>query len=93
MGKQIISSIMCTAAVLAGTIGLAGPAAAAQDPTPTPAPASQWVMPNVRGMILQRAMNEIFAVTGTTDLDIRTQDTKGTREQINLTNWTVCGQS
>lgn len=50
-------------------------------------------MPNVRNMVLQNAINEILAVTGGTELNIVTDDTKGNREQLNLTYWTVCWQS
>lgn len=50
-------------------------------------------MPDVRQMILQRAVDTVAAVAAPAELDYYFQDTKGPREVINLTNWTVCATS
>ncbi|KUI25836.1 hypothetical protein AU196_23025 [Mycobacterium sp. IS-1742] len=73
------------AAVLfaAGTLGMAGPASAAE----------AWAMPDVEGMILQQAWDEILS-TSDGALVPETSAADGTPyEQINLTNWVVCEQS
>ncbi|MCV7370605.1 hypothetical protein CRI77_15270 [Mycolicibacterium duvalii] len=50
-------------------------------------------MPDVRGMILQRAVKDVAEVAAPAELNFVFQDTKGPREVINLTNWTVCATS
>ncbi|MGE2836593.1 hypothetical protein [Mycobacterium sp. SMC-4] len=50
-------------------------------------------MPDVRGLILQRAVKDVAAVAAPVELDFRFQDSKGVREVINLSNWTVCATS
>ena len=81
---------MALAIVLAvgGMVGVAAPAAAAQDGNPGP-----WEMPDVRGEILQRAINSVLDVTGDVDLDLELRNRKNAQEVINYTNWEVCAQS
>ncbi|UXA19277.1 hypothetical protein [Mycobacterium sp. SMC-4] len=69
-----------------GAAGVAAPAAA-QNPAPV------WVMPDVRGMLLQRAVNAVSSIAAPEELTFRYVDTKGVREVKNLTNWTVCATS
>lgn len=91
MQKQI-GAMVSTMAVLAATVGFAGPAAAVVDDgaqSPNPAP---WVMPNVRRMLLDRALDAVYNVTGPADLDIRFISA-GNQNVFNYTNWDVCRQS
>lgn len=85
ISKKLLASMVTAGLVVGGSIGLAGPATAQSDPV--------WVMPDVRQMILQRAADTVAEVAAPTELDFRFQDTKGPREVINLTNWTVCWTS
>ena len=85
MLKQIAVRVATTCALAAATIGFAGPAAAATE--------TVWVMPNVRNMLLQHAVNAVLDVTGPVDLDITPVDLKNGQDVINLTNWQVCYQS
>lgn len=82
--SRSFSAISMVIAVLAATVGLAGPASAA--------PAA-WVMPDVRNMVLQQAIKEVRETTGGAELDLRTVDLKNGQEVINETNWEVCFQS
>lgn len=87
MQKQLLGAMGAAISVLASTIVLAGPATAAQDGS------TQWVMPAVKGSILQPALNAIYSVTGTQDIDLRIVNTSNNQQVINLTNWEVCSQS
>lgn len=63
--------------------GLAAPAAAQE----------QWLMPDVRGEVLQSALNDVHGVTGDAELNI-TYFTVNVRQDVyNLTNWAVCATS
>ena len=84
MRLRILAAFSMTVAVLAATVGFAGPASAA--------PAS-WVMPDVRNMVVKRAIKSINEVTGSAELDIRLMDQKAGQEVTNQTNWAVCQQS
>ena len=64
MRKQFKMALAIVLAV-GGMVGVAAPAAAAQDGNPGP-----WEMPDVRGEILQRAINSVLDVTGDVDLDL-----------------------
>ena len=91
MQKQIVATVS-TMAVLVATVGFAGPVAAAVDDVaqePNPAP---WLMPNVRGMLLDHAIDAVFSVTGPAELDLVTV-AAGNQNVFNLTNWDVCRQS
>lgn len=81
---------MALAAVVAagGMVGVAAPAAAAQEGNPGP-----WEMPDVRGEILQRAINSVLDVTGDVDLKLQIRNRLSAQEVINYTNWEVCAQS
>jgi hypothetical protein len=69
--------------LVAGTLGLAGPASAADS----------WSMPNVEGSVLQEAHDAILSATDGAVVPV-TSDADGMPyEQINLTNWVVCSQS
>lgn len=81
MRKQMVAAAMASAAVVA-SVGLAGPAAA-QD---------EWVMPDVRGEILETAINDVRSVTGDAELDIRFQPSTN-QVVYNYTNWAVCATS
>lgn len=84
MPKGIAAALMICGLSM-GAVGAAGPVAAA--------PAPEWLMPDVKGMVLANAIDEVLTVTGGAELNIVTDDTKGTREQINMTYWVVCWQS
>lgn len=84
MGKRALGRIGAATVLMAGAVGLAGPAAAA---TPT------WPMPDVKGLILQKAHDAIAEATGGAVVE-QTSDADGLPyEQINLTDWVVCSQS
>ncbi|WP_374157623.1 hypothetical protein ACEWX3_21370 [Mycobacterium sp. G7A2] len=78
------------AAVMAvgGMVTVAAPAAAAQEGNPGP-----WEMPDVRGEILQRAIDSVLDVTGDVDLDLEIRNRLSAQEVINYTNWEVCAQA
>lgn len=88
MRKQIAATFAAPLAVSAGMMGFAAPAAAAQDGNPGP-----WEMPDVRGEILDRAIDSVLSVTGDVDLDLEIRNRKDVREVINYTNWEVCAQA
>lgn len=69
------------AAVVVAMTGFAGPAAAAD----------QWEMPDVRGEILQTAVNDVRSATGGADLVLRYIPRHVNQDVLNLTNWAVCG--
>ncbi|KGI67292.1 hypothetical protein MJO55_07170 [Mycolicibacterium rufum] len=81
MRKQMAAAAMASTAVVA-SVGLAGPAAA-QD---------EWIMPDVRGEILETAINDVRAVTGDVELDIRLQPNVN-QVVYNYSNWAVCATS
>lgn len=81
--KKRVTGLVGAALLVAGAVGLAGPAAA-QD---------AWAMPDVEGAILQEAHDTIVSTTEGA-LVPQTTAVDGTPyEQINLTNWVVCAQS
>lgn len=82
ISKKLLASAATLGMLVSGSIGLAGPSTAQSDPV--------WVMPDVRQMILQQAVDEVADIAAPTELNFVFQDTKGPREVINLTNWTVC---
>ena len=73
-----------TLVILAATIGAASPASAA--------PAS-WVMPEVRDMVLQKAVKSVQEVTGSAELDFRFIDRRNGQDVHNQANWVVCFQN
>jgi hypothetical protein len=80
--KRAVAGVVSMTA--AGSITLAGPAAAA----------APWAMPDVRGMNLQQATTTIKGVTDEQDLKVDSINLTGPpQKQINLTNWIVCSQS
>jgi len=81
---RIVAAFSMTVAVLAATIGFAGPALAVP---------ARWVMPEVRNMVLQQAIKEIREVTGSAQLDLSVEDRRNGQEVHNQTNWLVCAQS
>lgn len=81
--KQRATGLLGAAVLVAGSLGLAGPASAA----------TSWEMPDVEGLILQEAWDEIVS-TSEGALVPETSAADGMPyEQINLTNWVVCEQS
>jgi len=85
MRKQIFATVGITIGLIAGTAGFAVPAMAA--------PTTKWVMPNVRNLVLQKAIDAVLDVTGPVDLNITPVDLKNGQDVYNLTNWQVCSQS
>lgn len=83
MHKLTAAMVSVAAAVMATAIGFAGPAAA--DDT-------AWVMPGVKGEVLQNAIDDVLSVTGP-GVDIGTYDVNSSQHQLNMTNWIVCGSS
>ena len=87
MRKQLKVALAAVVAA-GGVVTLSAPAAAAQEGNAGP-----WEMPDVRGEILQRAINSVLDVTGDVDLDVELRNRKNAQEVINYTNWEVCAQS
>lgn len=83
MRLRIVAAFSMTLGIFAATIGIAGPASAA--------PAA-WVMPDVRGMVLSKAVKAVQEVTGP-GLKLRIVDLKNGQDVINQTNWAVCYES
>ncbi len=81
---RIVAAFSMTLGILAATMGFAVPAAAA--------PAA-WVMPDVRGVVLQGAINAIQEVTGSAKLNFIFVDTRNGQEVHNKSNWVVCQQN
>ncbi|MEH3138894.1 MAG: hypothetical protein PGN37_01690 [Mycobacterium kyogaense] len=82
MRKSVIAAGATTAAVVVAMTGLAGPASAAD----------QWVMPDVRGEILESAIKDVRSVTGDAELDLRFQPSVN-QVVYNYSNWAVCATS
>lgn len=87
MGRQLIAVLAMTFGMMAATTGFAGSAAAASDADVV------WMMPDVRAMVLQQAVNAVFDATGPAELDLRFVDSRAGQQVINQTNWSVCAQS
>ena len=83
MRKSIIAAGATTAVVVVAMTGLAGSAAAAE----------KWTMPDVRGEILQSAINDVQSVTGDVELDLRFAPRSVNQEVYNYSNWAVCATS
>jgi len=81
---RILAAISMALAILAATIGFAGPVSAAP---------VEWVMPNVTNMVLRPAIKAIREVTAPAELKIRLQDRRNNQEPHNEANWKVCYQS
>ena len=92
-----LSAIGIAAGVLVAPVIAAGPAGAVANDAPavptTAASAAPMLMPEVRGLILQRAVRTVRAITGEADLDLRFVNRKDAREVINQQNWEVCAQA
>lgn len=71
------------ATVVVAMTGLAGPASAAD----------KWIMPDVRGEVLQTAVNDVQSVVGDVELDMRFVPRNVNQVVYNLTNWAVCATS
>lgn len=93
MRKQIITAVSVAFAVVAATIGAAAPAVGAPVAPLPEAPTTAWVMPDVRNLVLQQAVNAVREVTGPAELDLRLIDRRNGQDVLNLTNWQVCSQS
>ncbi len=52
---------------------------------------AQWVMPNVRNMVLKQAVEAVQEATGP-GLKLRMVDLKNGQDVHNQTNWEVCAQ-
>lgn len=78
---RIWAALSMTLGILATTIWFAGPVMAA----PT-----TWVMPDVRGSVLQRAVSAVEQATSSAELDLRLIDSRNGQEVINKSNWVVC---
>ena len=86
MRKQLKIALAAVTAA-SGMLAVAAPAVAAQEGNPGP-----WEMPDVRGEILQRAVDSVLDVTGHVDLDLEVRNRLSAQEVINYTNWEVCAQ-
>ena len=80
---RVVAAFSMTLGILAATIGFAGPVSAAP---------AQWVMPNVRNMVLKQAVEAVQEATGP-GLKLRMVDLKNGQEVHNKTNWEVCAHS
>lgn len=81
---KLLGSVASASLVISSLVTLSGAAEAADGP---------WIMPLVRDLNAEQAIEAIRDVTGPVELDIALRDTKGNREVINLANWTVCSQA
>ncbi|OKH74726.1 hypothetical protein EB72_15565 [Mycobacterium sp. SWH-M1] len=79
--------------VSAATVAAAAPAIADEPSAIGAGNPPPWVMPDLRGLVLQTAIDEVYAVSGPVKLNFVFDDTKGNRDVINTTYWTVCWQS
>ena len=84
MQSRILAVFSTALVVLLATIGFAGPASAAP---------AVWVMPDVKDMVLQKAVKDVREATGGAELKLKLLDGKNGQDVINQTNWTVCYQS
>lgn len=50
-------------------------------------------MPDVRNMVLAKAVKEVRKVTGSAELDLRIFDRRNGQDVHNQTNWVVCHQA
>lgn len=93
--KKIAVPIAAAGLTFCVTAGVSAPlAGAANDATaPVPAAKAALVMPELRTMVLQRAVRTLHAATGNADLDLRFVNRKDVREVINQQNWEVCAQN
>ena len=94
MKKYLIATVATTCALMAGSIGAAGPAVATKDGKIYSSGSNDmtWVMPDLKGMVLKHAILTVLHVTEPVDLNIRTV-AKGDQPVINQEDWVVCGQS
>lgn len=95
--KKIAVPVVTACVTLGLTMGVSAPVAgAANEATRTlpQQPASApLVMPELRGLVLQKAVRTLHAATGNAELDLRFVNRKDIREVINQQNWEVCAQS
>ena len=84
MRKQL-KMALATALAGVGMVGVAAPAAAAQEGNPGP-----WEMPDVRYELLQRAIDSVVAATDGADVQFDIRNRLSPNEVINYTNWEVC---
>lgn len=94
--KKIAVPIAAAGLTFCVTTGVPAPlAGAASDvaPTPVPAASAALIMPELRTMVLQRAVRTLHAATGNADLDLRFVNRKDVRDVINQQNWEVCAQN
>lgn len=87
MRQRVIGAFVAAPVLLAAAVGLAG-SAAADD-----APPGTWEMPDVTGVVLEKADAVIREATALPGLKIKTLDYVNHQNQLNLTNWVVCAQS
>ncbi len=83
MRLRSAAAFSMTVGILAATMGFAVPAAAA--------PVS-WLMPDVRDLVLSKAVKVVEESTGVADLKFAVQDRRNGQEVHNQTNWLVCAQ-
>lgn len=81
MRLRRLAAFATTLGILAATTGFAGPAAAA----PT-----EWVMPDVKGMVLTQAVKTVQKVAEPTELKIKLVDNRNVQEITNYNYWSVC---
>jgi hypothetical protein len=94
--KKIFVPVVTAGLAFGMTMGVAAPAGAANEapaPAPQPAASAPLIMPELRTMVLQRAVRTLHAATGNAELDLRFINRKDVREVINQQNWEVCAQS
>ncbi len=84
MRLRALAAFSMTLGILAATIGFAGLTSAA--------PAG-WVMPNLRGVVLNKAVKSVREVTGSQELYFRLIDKRNGQEVHNQTMWEVCAQN
>ncbi len=82
--KVSLATIIATG----GMVGIAAPAAAAQEGNSGP-----WEMPDVRGEKLQRGIDTIDDLVGDFDLRFDIRNRLSAQEVINYTNWEICAQA
>ncbi|WNG88945.1 hypothetical protein C6A87_006990 [Mycobacterium sp. ITM-2016-00317] len=88
--------VIAAGLTLGATLGVSAPAGAANEAVaqaPAPTASAPLIMPEVRTMVLQRAVRTLHAATSNAELDLRFVNRKDVREVINQQNWEVCAQS
>jgi hypothetical protein len=84
--NRITGAALLMLAIVAPAVAFSGAAVAAPE-------TASFVLPDVRGETLQRALKNVYTAAGTTEIEVSIVNRKNTQEVINRTAWEVCSQS